>query len=209
MNTREIFKKNINKLILRTGKQRTDIAGELDIPLTTFVSWTNGVKYPRAEAMSKLANYFSLTTSDLLKDDEESTTILDKDSYETPVFKSVSCGNPTEQTDDVIGYELLPESLRKKGEYFGVRAKGDSMFPKIEDGDILIVHKQKNVNSGDIAIVKVNGDESTCKKIIIRDDGVTLQPLNGSYEALFYTKEQISKKNVEILGKVVESRKKF
>ena len=83
------------------------------------------------------------------------------------------------------------------------------MEPRIKEGDVVIVRQQPEVESGDVAIVLVNGDSATCKKVIINDNGITLIPFNPAYEPVFYTAEQVETLPVRIVGKVVELRGKF
>ncbi len=87
--------------------------------------------------------------------------------------------------------------------------KGHSMEPRMYEGDIVIVRKQENVNSGEIAIVLVNGSEATCKKIRKTGDGIMLIPLNPNYDPLFYNHQEIEELPVRIIGKVVELRAKY
>ncbi|MFI3206944.1 MAG: S24 family peptidase, partial [Clostridia bacterium] len=65
------------------------------------------------------------------------------------------------------------------------------------------------VNNGEIAIVLVNGDAATCKKISIQNDGIFLISLNPSFEPRFYSKKEVQSLPVEIIGKVVELRGKL
>ena len=83
------------------------------------------------------------------------------------------------------------------------------MEPKISEGDVVIVRKQPDVESGEIAIVLVNGDEATIKKVQKFNGGINLIPSNSAYDVMTYTNEQIEKLPVRILGKVVELRAKF
>ena len=83
------------------------------------------------------------------------------------------------------------------------------MEPKFSEGDVVIVRKQPDVNSGDIAVVLVNGDDATIKKIKKRPEGVMLIPSNPNYEPMFYSNQEIEELPVVVLGKVVELRAKF
>ncbi|WP_278214760.1 LexA family protein [Candidatus Arthromitus sp. SFB-mouse] len=87
--------------------------------------------------------------------------------------------------------------------------KGDSMSPTMDENDIVIVKKQNDISSGDIAIVCINGDEATCKKIIKHKDGISLVSLNSKYEPMYYDKNDIADKPIHIIGKVVELRRRF
>lgn len=83
------------------------------------------------------------------------------------------------------------------------------MEPKFSEGDVVIVRKQSDVDSGDIAVVLIDGNEATIKKIKKSPDGVMLVPLNQNYEVMLYTNNEIEELPVIILGKVVELRAKF
>lgn len=127
-----------------------------------------------------------------------------------PVLGYVAAGIPIEAIQDIIDYEEIPEQLARDGsEYFALQIKGDSMEPKISDGDVVIVRKQPDCDSGQIAIVCVNGDHATCKKIMKQPTGVLLKPLNPSHDPTFYTNEEIESIPITILGRVVELRAKF
>lgn len=79
----------------------------------------------------------------------------------------------------------------------------------LEDGDIVIVRKQDDIESGDLAIVSINGEDATCKRLKKYRDGIELIALNPAYGTRFFTNEQIESEPVTIIGKVVELRAKF
>lgn len=127
-----------------------------------------------------------------------------------PILGKVVAGIPIEATEEILGYEEITEHMAKTGDFFALCVKGDSMFPTICDGDIVIVKRQNCIESGDIAIVLINGEEATVKKVKIADNGMTLIGYNLSvYEPHFYTKEEIASRPVSIIGKVIELRRKF
>ena len=127
-----------------------------------------------------------------------------------PVLGKVAAGIPIEAIEEILDYEeLSPDMARDGSEYFALQIKGSSMEPKISDGDVVIVRKQPDVDSGQIAIVCVNGDEATCKKIMKQDTGILLLPLNPTFAPTFYSNEDIERIPITILGRVVELRAKF
>jgi hypothetical protein len=126
-----------------------------------------------------------------------------------PVLGNVAAGIPISAVEDILDYEEVPISWKNQGEFFALRIKGDSMQPKIDDGDVVIVRQQSDANSGDTVIALVNGDDATCKKLEKTDNGIMLVSTNSKYPPMFFTKEDIVTKPVVILGKVVELRSKF
>lgn len=138
----------------------------------------------------------------------------DKNQLETkavkiPVLGTVVAGIPIEAVQEILDYEEISSHLASQGEFFALKIKGNSMEPKMSAGDVVIVRKQEDVDSGDIAIVLVNGYEATVKKIKKFDGGINLIPTNPEYDVITYTNEQIDKLPVRIIGKVVELRAKF
>lgn len=99
--------------------------------------------------------------------------------------------------------------MAKTGEFFGLQIHGDSMEPRMCEGDVVIVRKQEDAESGDIVIAMVNGDDATCKRLRKYRDGIELISNNPSYEPMFFSNQEIQEKPVRIIGKVVELRGKF
>ena len=126
-----------------------------------------------------------------------------------PVYGSVAAGIPIEAITDIEDYEEITEDMARTGSFAALKIKGDSMEPRFTAGDVVIVKLQDDVDSGDIAIVLVNGDEATCKKIKKTPEGVMLISTNPNYEPMFYSNREIEEKPVRIWGKVVELRAKF
>lgn len=126
-----------------------------------------------------------------------------------PVLGRVAAGIPIDAIEEIIGYEDISSVRYTSGEYFGLEIKGQSMEPKISDGDVVIVRKQPDVDSGDIAVVLVNGDAATVQKIKKGPQGVTLIPSNPAYEPLYYSNDEIESLPVTIVGRVVELRAKL
>ena len=124
-----------------------------------------------------------------------------------PVLGSVPCGIPTDAIEflDTEEWEEISEKMSRSGRFFGLKVKGDSMIPRIREGDTLIVKIQPDAESGDIVVARINGDEACCKRLIKQEDGIVLQSFNPCYAPMYFSKD----KPVEIIGKVVENRQKF
>ena len=206
---KKIFSKNINYFIAKSGKQQKEIAKELGFSPTTFNTWCVGKIVPSAGKVRKIADYFRISKSDLLDD---KSMLLGKTrvvGVSIKVVGRVSAGIPIDAIEDVIDTEEITEEMAKNGEYFGLKIKGDSMEPRICNGDVVIVRQQTDADPGDIVIALVNGDDAVCKKLAKYSFGIGLISLNSKYEPLVYTNEEILNKPVKILGKVVELRGKF
>ena len=130
-------------------------------------------------------------------------------SVRIPVLGRIAAGIPLEMIEDIVDWEEVDAETAKQGEIFALQIKGNSMEPRIVDGDVVILHKQEDAESGDIVIATVNGDEATCKRLRKYKDGIELIPNNPAYAPMFFTNQEILTKPVRILGKVIELRGKF
>ena len=201
LGNKEIMSKNIQYYMNVHRKSRQDMCDALGVKYTTFTDWIKGKTYPRIDKIELMANYFGISKSDLVEDRSKRTTIS---AIRIPTLGKVAAGVPIDRIEDVIGQELIPANLAETGEYFALKIQGDSMYPRIYDGDTVIVRSQCTAENGDIVIVSVNGDDATCKIFTQTPSGVMLRPLNGSYEPIFLTEENGA--DCCIIGKVVEIR---
>ena len=189
--------------------QLAEIAGVTDKAVST---WENDLKIPRMGAIQKIADYFGLLKSDIIEDSPSHSRFeREQPSVERiPVVGRVVAGIPTEAVEDVVDWEEIPFAQARRGDFIGLKVKGASMEPRFLDGDTVIVRRQPDVESGEIAIVFVNGNEATMKKVLKQPDGITLVALNTAvYEPHFYSNRMIAELPVTIYGKVVELRGKL
>ena len=98
--------------------------------------------------------------------------------------------------------------MKDPASYFYLVVKGDSMEPRISDGDLALVHRQPTLENGDLGVM-VYGDEGegTLKKYVLRGNAVVLQPFNPAYEPKVLRGEELDK--LFIAGKVVETKAKW
>lgn len=153
------------------------------------------------------ANALGTTPAYLLGWEDEN--VENTSALKIPVLGNVAAGIPISAVEDILDYEEVPISWQSQGEFFALRIKGDSMQPRMESGDVVIVKQQSDANSGDTVIALVNGDDATCKRLEKTDNGIMLVSTNPKYPPMFFSKEDIATKPVVILGKVVEFRGKF
>lgn len=201
LGNKEIFSKNLQYYMSINNKDRYDLVKDLKFPYSTVTDWINGNSYPNIGRIEILANYFNIEKSDLI---EKRTLKKNR----IPVLGKIPAGIPIEMIEDVIDYEeISDEMLKGDREYFGLKVSGDSMTPKYLDGDVLIVQKAEDCESGQDCIVMVNGNDGTFKRVIKNKDGIILQPLNPNYEIKFYSNDEIEKLPIKILGVVKEIRR--
>lgn len=209
LGNKKVFSKNLRKYMDLYQKSRSDICKDLGFAYTTFTSWETGVNYPRIDKIEMMADYFHIEKSDLIEDKTDKPSSPVK-GIRIPVLGRVAAGIPIEAITDIEDWEEIPQSMAKTGEYFALKIAGKSMEPRMMDGDVVIVRRQSDVDSGDIAVVLVNGNDATVKQISKSDAGLTLIGWNPSvYTPKTYNRKECKELPVTILGKVVEIRGKL
>lgn len=206
---KKIFSKNLSSYVYTSGKQQKEIAEELQFNQKTFNGWCNGLSMPTMGKVQKIADYFNIGKSDLLDDKSLIIGKTKKSGVVIPVLGRVAAGIPIEAVEDVIDTEEITEELAATGEFFGLVIHGDSMEPRMYEGDVVIVRQQDDADSGNIVIAMVNGDEATCKRLIKYKDGISLVSFNTKYEPMYFSNQEIIEKPVKIIGRVVENRQKY
>lgn len=122
------------------------------------------------------------------------------------VYGSIPAGVPIEAIEDIQDWEEIPAEMAVGGkEFLALVVKGDSMWPKYLEGDIVIIQLQPDCESGEDCAIYVNGYDATLKKVKKSEGKITLQPINQNYAPKTYTHPG----EVKILGKVVELRRKI
>lgn len=206
---KRIFSKNLKHYVAQSGKQQKEIADDLKVNQKTFNGWCTGLSMPKAGKVQTIADYFRIGKTDLLDDKSLLLGMRRSKGIVISVLGRVAAGIPIEAIEDIIDTEEISEDMAKKGSYFGLQIHGDSMEPKMSEGDVVIVKQQDDADSGQIVIATVNGTDATCKRLKKYKDGIALISFNSAYDPMFFSNEEIETKPVRILGRVVELRAKF
>ena len=187
------------------GLTQVEVAQIIGISQNGYSNWETGRNRIDMNSLQKLADLFGVSIDYLLGKNESS-----RSGIKIPVLGDVAAGIPIEAVENIVDYEEIDAALASTGEFFGLRIKGSSMEPRICEGDVVIVRKQSDADTGDTAVVLVNGDSATVKRIKKEPDGdLWLIPNNPAYDTRHYTPEEIQHLPVSIIGKVVELRGKF
>lgn len=190
-----------------------------DIPQKKIVAFANALNTTVAELMewddatSKQSHMIYHPSVNIGKAIEKG--LVDDSSHVTaairiPVYGRVAAGIPMEAIQEIIDWEEIASAMASDGEYFALQIHGDSMEPKISNGDVVIVRKQETADDGDLVIALVNGNDAVCKRLKRYDNGtLALISTNPAYDPMYFTKGEIDNTPVRILGKVKELRAKF
>lgn len=210
------FQNILKELRVSKGITQVQLAKQLGISRSTVGMYENGSREPDFETLELIADYFNVDTDYLLGRTNKTTYIPVPNSscfhskgIPIPVYGRVAAGVPLEMIEDIIDTEEITEEMFRTGEFFALQIHGDSMEPKMSEGDIVIVRKQEDAESGDTVIATVNGTDATCKRLRKYRDGIELIATNPSYEPMYFSNTEVDDKPVRILGRVVELRAKF
>ncbi len=193
-----VFTERLARVMFTKDIKQAELVDKTGIDKGSMSSYVNGRYMPNAKNMAKIAKALGVSVEYLLGKEDISLAKMSMPTMkEIPVIGKVAAGVPIEEQEDIIGTVVTDKNV------FALRISGDSMSPRIMDGDIVLVHQQENANDGDIVIARVEG-EVTCKVLKKNAYGVTLVPFNAAYAPFIYTGQQAE--DLRILGKVVESR---
>lgn len=206
----------LRELRERRKLPQKDIAALIGKTIQAYSLYELGKRNIDNDALMQLSKFYNVSVDYLLGNEAPSylmgfnTVTNNKIGIKIPVLGRVIAGIPIEAVTEILDYEEIPEEMARTGEYFALKIKGNSMAPRIRDGDVVIVRKQETVENGEVAIVLVNGNEATIKEIQRSNFGLTLIGWNpAEYQPHFYSIDEVENFPVQIIGKVVELRGKF
>lgn len=206
MNSNKEVVELVKKLTEEQGMSMSELARRVGTAKSAISRYFNGTREFPLNKVEEFASALHTTPDFLLGMEYEPQS---SQGLQIPVLGTVAAGIPISAVEDILDYEEIDASWKSQGEFFALRIKGDSMQPKMDDGDVVIVRQQSDANSGDTVIALVNGDDATCKKLQKTENGIMLVSTNPNYLPMFFSNEEIVTKPVVILGKVVELRSKF
>ena len=190
-----MFKDIFIKLCNERGESPSFACRQIGIAPATFSGWTNST-VPRKATLLKMADYFGVSVDYLLGNtidvnekapvEKTNAVLLDgQNIFMIPIFENASAGFGAMAIDMVIDYlPLYFTSAQEAEETICIKVCGDSMFPKIEDGDLIQVHKQSAVDSGQVGVVLIDGEEAFVKKVVYGETWIELHSFNPMYKTM-------------------------
>ncbi len=157
------------------------------------------VKLPENASANDIFNKFtpSVIKGGLDKNENKSTDVS--------VLGGIAAGTPIEAIQQEVDRVALPEDLQNNGEHYGLKVKGDSMIEAgIADGDTVIIKKVSNVDNGQIAVVLIDDQEATLKRVRKKGNTIALEAANRNYGTKIYAANRI-----KIQGKLVSLYRNF
>lgn len=215
----EIIKdyRNKTQLSQRAFASRTSLSPSYINTLEKVFNPKTGKPYSvTTDVAVEIANAMHITIEDLLNKLDKNqefeinsvkTDKLGNPVVEIPILGTVKAGYDYLAQENWIGTIDIDKKLADGGEFFALKVKGDSMAPIFIEGDTVILRKQNDCENNQVAVVIINGDEGTLKKVKKTDDGIILQAYNPIYGPVFYTNKEIKEMPVVIAGVFQELRR--
>lgn len=197
---------------LRNEKNLTqrELAKLLKLSPSTIAMYETGQRMPDPETLQKIADFFGVSVDYLLGRSDipnpgKLGIIPVGETIKVPVIGVIRAGEPILAEENIIGYEDIPAELAKTGEFFFLKVTGDSMInARIYENDLVLIRKQSDVDDGDIAVVLIENENATLKRIFKNNGTMILHPENPKYKPRIIINE-----DVKIIGKAIEVRHKL
>lgn len=201
------YLKNIRESL---GYSTHDINKLCEISQSYISLMENGKRRPSPIILKKLASAYFLDYIDLyekagyidLAENEKLKDFVSDNKQAFPLLGTVKAGYNYLASENIIGYVSIDKQLSDPENYFALKVIGDSMQPVLFEDDIVIVHKQNDIESGQVGIILIDGEEATIKKIVKHEDYIELIAFNSYYPIKKLTKDI----EFKIIGKVTEAR---
>lgn len=204
------FSENLKMLRKYKNLSQDKLAEELNLSRSLIGMWESGQRKPSYETLELIADFFNVRLDDLSGRNVNNGNKLNKISNILPLPQTnkkprlgvIACGEPILAEENIDDYDEVPADIKCD---FTLLCKGDSMInARINDGDIVYIRQQDEVNNGEIAACLVDGEfetEATLKRYFRYDDKIVLQAENPKYPPFVYVNEEMNK--VRIIGKAV------
>lgn len=211
------FSKNLKYIREKKGLSQNKLAKKIGVNQTTIARWEDDNRTPTIDNAIDASEALNISLPDLIGKDLQFENAefsdINVDRILIPVLGTIKAGIAIEAQEDILEYVDIPKIWTKNGnKFYGLKISGDSMYPKYQENDIVIFEQIEDytyANKKDCAVM-VNGNDATFKNVSISENGITLVPLNPNnqdgYQATFYTKEDIEKIPVKIIGIAKEKR---
>ena len=199
-----MFDSRLKKLRKVAGYTQAEFAKKIGVATSTVGMWESGSRRPDYDTLKVVAEALGVSMGYLLGEEE---LITPSSIAQIPVVASVRAGFDGGIQEEHMGTEPAL-GIRNAEEFRYVRVRGDSMLPQIEEGDLALVHLQSDVESGELAVVIVDGEDAMIKKVVKEKEGyISLVSINPNYPPRKISGEQLER--IIVYGKVYGITRSF
>lgn len=177
---KKIFAKNVLRLRKEKGLTQQELGNQIGLGKTTVSQWESAQKLPHASSIEKISAFFCVAKSVLFAEGNDQYFSNGK-TLNLPIVGKISRSNGSLAYQEIESYEPTPEAWVRGGEYFYLRAEGDSMInAQIRNGDLVLIRSQVDIGNGKIGAIVVN-DKIYLKRIYKDGDLISLHSENPNY----------------------------
>lgn len=208
----EDFSIRLRKAMNIRNIKAAELSEKTGIAKSSLSEYIKGKYEAKQKAIFKLATVLDVNEGwlmglDVSMEREDKTDVLGNPVISIPILGTVKAGYDYLAQENWIGTVDIDKKLAKCGEFFALKVKGDSMAPLFFEGDTVILKKQNECENNQVAVVIINGDEGTLKKVKKTEEGIILQAYNPAYGPVFYTNNEINETPIIIAGVFQELRR--
>lgn len=192
----------LKKARLDAHLSQAELAEKLGLNIRTYGSYERGERDVSTALLRDICRTLNISSDKLLENEfnniEPNAEIMPAQNiYMIPVFESVSAGFGAYSNSDVIDYmPLYIQNPSDVPDMLCIKVEGDSMYPKIENGDMVVVRKQSSVDSGQIAVIMIDNEEGLVKKVNYGSDYIELQSINPEYQSRVFRGREMQRLTV-------------
>lgn len=198
---------NLKKARTNANLSQQELADKLGLNVRTYGSYERGERAISTALLREICQVLSVSSDDLLETKpappslEANAVVLPPEKiHMIPVFNSVAAGFGAYASSDIVEYiPLYIENDFDVADTICITVKGQSMYPKIEDGDRVVVRRQDSVDNGRIAVVMI-GDDAVVKRVNFNDGRLELTSFNPEYAPRVIEGSDLA--NVRVVGLV-------
>ena len=197
---------NLKKARQKANLSQAEIAEKLNLNVRTYGSYERGERDVSTALLRNICQVLGVSSDELLetassyKADPPAVILPAEKIHMIPVFGSVAAGFGAYASSDIIEYiPIYIEHDHDVADTICITVKGQSMYPKIEDGDRIVVRRQDSVDNGRVAVVMI-GEEAVVKRVNFDGERLELTSFNPEYPPRIIEGEELA--NCRIVGLV-------
>lgn len=198
-----MFTEMLRSLRKEKGLTQRQLGAHVGVTQQMVGKWEKGQSTPDPGTLARIAELLEVSVDALLgvEAPEDFRPVSRYDRFRIPVVGTVKAGYGALAFEEDYGSEYA--DVKDPDNYFYLVVRGDSMEPRIQDGDLALVHKQPTLDNGDLGVLVYGDGEGTLKKFVVRGNAVVLHPFNPAYEDLVLRGEELEQ--LHVVGKVVKT----
>lgn len=209
------FNERLSEAMQIKGITQAELCKRTGIGKSAMSQYISGKFNPKQTRTYLIANALNVSipwlmgADVLMEEQHDNLTPLSSDNiFMRPLYESVAAGFGAPAVNQIISYiPTYINNVSEKDKYIWVRVQGDSMFPKIEDGDKILIRLQDSVDSGQVGVVLIDGEEAVVKKINYDTDYIELVSFNPYYPPRRFEGSDVQR--IRVVGLVREVNKEL